>query len=105
MAGKIYFEEPRKCKSCGNTYSMEDVGLSSFDARHRVRFRNMKTCGKEICKKMAMASRTISKRRIYISRKPKEQDDILADCQQRLSFFLRHAIPDLIDGLPKNGPD
>jgi len=105
MAEKIYFEEPRKCVSCGITYSMEDIELSPQSARHRLRFRNMKTCGKELCKRKAMASRSISKRRIYSRRKAKEYDDVETDCQQHLTAFLRNSIPDLIDGLPKPGPD
>jgi hypothetical protein len=83
---------------------MKDVGLSQNNARHRLRFRQLKTCGKDFCKKKAIASRTILKTKTPGPKK-KTRDDAIQECKLYLSDFLRTVHPDLVDGISSRGPD
>ena len=105
MASKVYSVEPRKCKSCGETFSMEDVGLDQSNARHRLRFRQMKTCGKEFCKKRAMGSRKATNPPKIYRRKRLPRDEASRECLLYLSDFIHTVHPDLVDGMSSPGPD
>ena len=97
--------EPRKCKTCENYFSMEDIGLNPSNARHRLRFRQLKTCGKELCLKKALANRVILKSSIMPKRKKITRDDAVQECKLYLGDFIRSVHPDLVDGMSAPGPD
>jgi hypothetical protein len=84
---------------------MEDVGLIPSNARHRLRFRQMKTCGNDFCKKKAMASRPAQNYRKIFRRGKRTRDDAALECQLYLNDFLCNVHPDLIDGMSAPGPD
>jgi hypothetical protein len=105
MASKLILVGARKCKSCEKEFCMEDVGLSQSNARHRLRFRQMKTCGEEPCKKKAMGSRkTQNPPKIY-RRKRLPREEVGRECSLYLSHFIRTVHPDLVDGMSSPGPD
>jgi len=105
MASKMYLVEPHKCISCEEIFSMDDVGLSQSNARHRLRFRQMKTCGKEECKRKSMGSRTKKACPKIYRRKKLGRDEAGGECNLYLSSFIRTAHPDLVEAISRPGPD
>jgi hypothetical protein len=65
----------------------------------------MKTCGKDNCKKRAMACRTTQNRPKIYRRKKLLRDEAGRECRLYLSDFIRTVHPDLVDGMSSPGPD
>ena len=82
---------------------MEDVGLDPSNARHRLRFRQMVTCGKKECQKKAMGAKpkrdeTSRGKRAKLLTRRTEEDDRL-EVNQYVLETVRNFNVDLLEGM------